>query len=280
MLKLACPSCGANLELPDRLDIAHCMYCGGKIILRSENVLNEMVNVKRFSELANVAIQAKNYEDAIRYSDNVLEIDTQNIEAWLVKAEAIFWLSTPLDDKFSAARQYLDNATRIKPEDTRVAEARIKLAKDYSLWLNRCGVAVLEHARKIYSIVKTESRSGYLEAMQLFLTAFNYDVDNMTTLSNIHICAQEASWIPWNSIVWDKIEILKRLETKQLAKRYVAGIENLMAQKRIKLKSMEGKNGFWDKLTRDDIRDEVKALEKQLREYQAQASYEIPRINA
>jgi DNA-directed RNA polymerase subunit RPC12/RpoP len=97
MLKLACPTCGANLELPDQLDVAHCMYCGSKIILRAENVLNEIVNVKRFSELADVAIQAKNYEDAIKYSNSVLEIDTQNIEAWLTKAEAAFWLSTPLD---------------------------------------------------------------------------------------------------------------------------------------------------------------------------------------
>src|SRR6266508_3622866 len=95
MLKLACPTCGANLELPEQLDIAHCMYCGSKIILRSENILNEMVSLKRFSELANIAMQAKNYEDATKYSNRILEIDTQNIESWLTKAEAVFWLSTP-----------------------------------------------------------------------------------------------------------------------------------------------------------------------------------------
>ena len=62
MIELSCPSCGANLELPDRLDIAHCMYCGGKIILRSENGLNEIVNAKRFSELAQFAFEAKDYQ--------------------------------------------------------------------------------------------------------------------------------------------------------------------------------------------------------------------------
>jgi tetratricopeptide (TPR) repeat protein len=298
MLKLACPSCGANLELPDQLDLAHCMYCGGKIILRSESVLTEKINVKRFSELASVAIQAKNYEDAIKYSNSVLEIDTQNIEAWLTKAEAIFWLSTPLDDKFGTAMQYLDAATRISSEDAHIAEARIKLSKNYALWLNGRGVAALEHARKIFNIwnnnfapdvisilasktkAKTESQPGYLEAMQLFLTAFNHDIDNMTTLKNIRICAQEVSWIAWNSTVREKIDILQRLEAKGTAKQYVAGIENQLAQKKNKLKSLEGKTGFWDKLTRDDVRDEVNTLEKQLKEYQARASYEVPQINA
>jgi tetratricopeptide (TPR) repeat protein len=298
MLKLACPSCGANLELPDQLDVAHCMYCGGKIILRSENVLNELVNVKRFSELANVAILAKNYEDAIRYSDNVLEIDTQNIEAWLTKAEAIFWLSTPLDDKFDTAMQYLDNAARIKPEDTRVQEARTKLAKGYSLWLNQRGVATLEHARSIYNIwgngyatgvldlvasklkARTESGPEYLEAMGLFLTAAKYDSSDITTLNNIRICAQEASWLSWNATVLEKIEILRRLETKAIAKQYLPGIEYQLTQKKTKLKSLQGKSGFWDKLTRADIQDEVTALEKQLREYQAKASYEVPQVSA
>jgi len=298
MLKLTCPSCGANLELPEILNIAHCMYCEGKVILRAESALNEMVNVKCFSDLAQVAIQAKNYQDAIKYSDNVLEIDTQNIEAWLIKAEAVFWLSTPLDDKYGTAVQYLDAAARLQPEDNRVAEARTKLSQNYALWLNRRGVTALEHARQIFKIwnnaiapdaiailaskakAKTESQAGYIETMQLFMTAFNYDVDNVTTLDNIRICAQEASWISWNSSVREKIDILQRLEAREAAKQYVAGIENRLAQKKTKLKSLDGKNGFWDKLTRDDIKDEVSALEKQLKEYQAKASYEIPRLNA
>jgi DNA-directed RNA polymerase subunit RPC12/RpoP len=298
MLKLACPSCGANLELPDQLDVAHCMYCGGKIILRSENVLNELVNMKRFSELANVAIQAKNYDDAIKYSNNVLEIDTRNIEAWLIKAEAVFWLSTPLDDKFGTAMQYLDAAARINPEDGRIAEARTDLAKSYSLWLNSRGVAALEHARSIYNIwgngyatgvmdlvanklkARTESGPEYLEAMELFLNASKYDAADITTLKNIRICAQEASWISWNPIVLEKIEILHRLETREIAKQYLAGIEYQLTQKKTKLKSLQGKNGFWEKLTRADVQDEVTALEKQLREYQAKASYEVPQVNA
>lgn len=294
MLKLQCPSCGASLELPETLNVAHCMYCGGKVVLRAETALNEMVNLKRFSELAQVAIQAKNYEDAIKYSNNILEIDTQNIEAWLIKAEAVFWLTTAQDDKFGTAMQYLDAASRVAPEDVRIPELRKKLAKSYSLWLNSLGEAALEHARKIYDIwisgyesgvmdmlvnnarAKAESVEEYKEAMGLFIAASNYEIENIIPLMNIRFCAKETSWFTWNSIVWEKIEILNRLEAKEVAKKKLVEIQNQLAPKKAKLNSLKGKNGFWDKLTRADIQDEVTALEKQLREYQARASYEVP----
>lgn len=36
LIPAKCPSCGANLEFPDNMDVGHCMHCGGKVIIDKE----------------------------------------------------------------------------------------------------------------------------------------------------------------------------------------------------------------------------------------------------
>lgn len=36
LIPAACPSCGATLELPEDLKVAHCVYCGARVIIDSE----------------------------------------------------------------------------------------------------------------------------------------------------------------------------------------------------------------------------------------------------
>lgn len=294
MQKLQCPSCGANLELPEGLTVAHCIYCGNKVVLRGDDALNEMVNLKRFLELAQVAMQAQHYDDAIKYSNKVLEIDTKNIEAWIIKAEAEFWLSTPHDDKFGSAMQYLETALHFQPNDERILEARSRITKNYSLWLNQRGLDALKHAREIYNIyidsyasgmldlvqntvkAKDESRTAYGEAMTLFLAASNHYANNIVFLQNIRVCASEANWISWTDVVLEKIRIINSLEGKQIAENNIVKIEKALAEVNAKLKAMEGKSGFWAKATRGDLEDEVKSLEIQLKKEKAKIEKEIP----
>lgn len=297
MLKPQCPSCGAGLELPETLNVAHCMYCGGEIVLRAENALNEMENLERFFKLAQVAIQAKNYQDALKYSNNVLEIDTQNIEAWIIKTEAVFWLSMSQDDKFSTAMQYLEIASRLQPENTQLIEARTRLERNYALWLNHRGLDILEHAREIFNIyndgyvsgmmdllenkMEAQEKSGpeYLEAINLFLEASLHDMENIIILRNLRICAVEAHWITWPLPVVEQLRLLNNLEAKELARQKIAGIEKALKEKKSKLRSLEGKKGLRNKLMLADIQDEVNALEKRFRELQSISSYEMPRKN-
>jgi len=293
MQKLQCSSCGANLELPEGLTIAHCMYCGAKIVLRGETVFNEMVNLKRFSELAQVALQAKNYEDAVKYSSMVLEIDTKNVDAWIMKAQATFWLSTARDDKFETAMQYFETALRFNPADTRIVESQSRLRITYASWLNERGLDALNYARKTLDRwedplrAREESNSEFTESMKLFLNAANYEPDNLEYLQNLYICVSEAHWIPWSPSVKEKIPIIARLNQKETAQRNIeknqeikkqnrerieqniARIEQNLQQIKARVKALEGKNGFWDRAKRGDLQEDVIALEKKLKEEKA-----------
>lgn len=36
LIPAKCPSCGANLEFPEDMEVGHCMHCGGKVIIDRE----------------------------------------------------------------------------------------------------------------------------------------------------------------------------------------------------------------------------------------------------
>ena len=36
LIPAKCPSCGAELEFPENMEVAHCMHCGGKVIIDKE----------------------------------------------------------------------------------------------------------------------------------------------------------------------------------------------------------------------------------------------------
>ena len=103
LLKLNCPSCGGALELPDNLAVAHCMYCGGKVLLDQDSVVRETRDLQRYVELCRVAIEAKNHEEAIGYCNHILEIDPHNIEGWINKAVSTFWLTTGAHNRYDEA---------------------------------------------------------------------------------------------------------------------------------------------------------------------------------
>jgi len=41
LINAKCPNCGAILELPDKLDRAFCMHCGGKVIIAQDRYIIE-----------------------------------------------------------------------------------------------------------------------------------------------------------------------------------------------------------------------------------------------
>lgn len=127
MIKLTCPSCNGTLELPDNMDIAHCLYCGTKILLRENSG-----KIKNFIELSKIALDAKNYKEALEYCNKVLEIDPNNVDAWIDKAISTFYLPAFYhcdEDSLDEAISYLMKAYSLSPDDTRINA----LAKDLRL---------------------------------------------------------------------------------------------------------------------------------------------------
>ena len=77
---LRCPSCGSTMGLPDAQGVAQCGSCGTKVVLQATEAAKENRNLSRYQELCKVANQAKNWEDLLKYANEILEIDPKNAD--------------------------------------------------------------------------------------------------------------------------------------------------------------------------------------------------------
>lgn len=81
LIPAKCPSCGADMQVPDKLDKVHCIYCGSEFLI-SENppplnvvVQDNVAAVENFTKLAVIAIQHMRRKEAEEYLDKARELD-------------------------------------------------------------------------------------------------------------------------------------------------------------------------------------------------------------
>lgn len=91
-----CPSCGGELRVPEGKDSIICMYCGSEVLLRNKSklLIEPYIDVEKYINLANEALEADNYKEAYRYFSMVLEQDPSISDAWLGKGYCAGMLST------------------------------------------------------------------------------------------------------------------------------------------------------------------------------------------
>ena len=85
LVPAVCPKCGANLEVPEDLKIAHCIYCGAKVIIEESKPdvhYHGVGTVESYLKLGETMFEQGNYAKAIEYYTKALEIDAKSIEAW------------------------------------------------------------------------------------------------------------------------------------------------------------------------------------------------------
>lgn len=121
MVKLFCPSCGAQLELDDSRDFGFCMYCGTKVMLTqkikvehagSVELSNE-TNERKQLETARALFEAGNTEQARAITDALTKSAPHNAEAWLLYAKTLFAGATVFNMLF-------DNYERVRQIDTSI----------------------------------------------------------------------------------------------------------------------------------------------------------------
>lgn len=223
LVKLSCPTCAGALELPDNLTVAHCIYCGNKILLDQDSIAQETRELERYIELCTVAVDAKNNNEVIRYCNLILEIDPNNIDAWINKAVSTFWLTTGANDRYEEAMEYLNKAARISPNDRRIETTRIELTRQEATWLNRLGIKQCEAANAIYGLNVSDSRArestkdSIIKGMNYYLRASDLAPDDTVILGNIDDLYRKAYWISWSDKVKSKVSLLPTLRAKQLA---------------------------------------------------------------
>jgi tetratricopeptide (TPR) repeat protein len=217
MIKLTCPQCNGALELPDNLGVAHCMYCGTKILLQQPDIAKDKETIQRNKELCRIALESKNYNEAIQFSNHILEMDTKDVDAWIYKATATFGLTTEANNRYDEAKEYLKKAEEISPGDARIRDTLNNLTYRQADWFIYLGKKEIERGDKIRDnfnraiyhdplaknqaakIMMNEITHCYCNAMIGFFKAANLLPRDINPLLNIEDLAKKVNWLDWES---------------------------------------------------------------------------------
>ena len=111
-MQVKCTSCGAQQNISEA---KNCDFCGNVIELESATNNYKTASSGESGNLmamAETAIEATNWEEALQYFNRVLEKDITNSDAWLGKGIAIVYTSKIGDIKITEAIAYWKNALK------------------------------------------------------------------------------------------------------------------------------------------------------------------------
>jgi len=286
MIKLNCPSCNGALELPDDLGVAHCMYCGTKILLQQSGDLREKQSLERYVELAKVALEAKNYDEAIQYCNKTLEIDPKNVQAWIDKAISTFWLTTGAHNRYDEAMGYLKKAVQIAPDDIRIINERDQLAGLQAWWLNKLGNDTFKNAQEIADLpagtwegaedVRKSSQKLFVEAMNYYLEAASHAPGDEVILENIAACAKAGWWISWSDTVSSDARRLGRIRTRKHAEANLPILRQQLQVAQANLKTLKMEKGLLTSFKINDAEKKVQKIQEEIATLEKAAAYQIP----
>ena len=76
LIPATCPKCSAQIEVPDNLQKAHCMYCGTTILIESNSP--EINKLKNYIILVNKYYEKGEYKKAIEQCEQAMVFDPNN----------------------------------------------------------------------------------------------------------------------------------------------------------------------------------------------------------
>ncbi len=132
-MQVKCTSCGASQNISQA---QNCDFCGNVIELESaKNNYQSFLNGEsgNLMAMAETAIEATNWEEALQYFNRVLEKDITNSDAWLGKGIAIVYTSKIGDIKITEAIAYWKNALKHAPNQEAMGK---RVAKEINSVVN------------------------------------------------------------------------------------------------------------------------------------------------
>ena len=90
-VNVKCPKCGASIQLDSDMKEGFCSYCGSKIHIEeaiSKIKIDKSDNLRNLLNLSKAALEASNGQEALDFANKILEINSQNAEAWYIKMKA------------------------------------------------------------------------------------------------------------------------------------------------------------------------------------------------
>lgn len=138
MKALKCELCGGTEIVKDG-DFFVCQNCGMKYTLESakkmmvEGVVqvegtvktDKTADAKRLLKLAKTACETRNFCEAERYANKVLEIDLDNIDAWAIKSIAIDWQLTIKNNRLRESSDCFLKTFQLLPNEVKTCEGLI-----------------------------------------------------------------------------------------------------------------------------------------------------------
>jgi tetratricopeptide (TPR) repeat protein len=114
LIKAKCPSCSSDLEIADNKEYYTCTYC--KSVILNEDFKKDKDNLENLLDIALMANNTGNFQEAIEYCNRVLEVDINNVKALFFKSGAIFGLSYGDITKMREALAYAKKAYLLADE--------------------------------------------------------------------------------------------------------------------------------------------------------------------
>lgn len=92
IVNVKCPGCGASIQLDADRETGFCSFCGSTIKVQEAIQRIKFDNtdlIKNNLVLAETAYESKEYDKCVLLADKVLEADTENNQAWLLKLKGL-----------------------------------------------------------------------------------------------------------------------------------------------------------------------------------------------
>lgn len=122
IIAVKCPSCNANLQIPDDVEFVNCEYCDTSIKVREIVRVETDYDVPEWIKIADNAYKGKNYDQAYDYYNMVLEKESYRSNAWIGKGLAAGRLSDNYELRFEEMNQLVKYGISISDEKKKEEE--------------------------------------------------------------------------------------------------------------------------------------------------------------
>jgi hypothetical protein len=205
METVKCKSCGAVQEVSN--EASKCEYCSSPIELQqSKEFYKETISGEagNLMAMADTAIDATNWEEALQFYNKVLEKDITNADAWLGKGIAIVYTSKIGELKTTEAIAYWKNA--IKHSSNKEAMGK-RVAKEINKVVNTFYPNLENHFIQFKdlnnSYVELVDKFAILEKAQDYATQL--DVDNIEIYQTGYELCKKVIQLPKSYAIADEM---------------------------------------------------------------------------
>lgn len=185
-----CPACKKDIQVPNDLDVAICMYCGQSILVKDAIHISVGPSITNLLGLARTANVSGNFKEAETYYNRVLELDPTLSEAWLGKGKSAGWQSSISDMRLGEVLTLFGHAIGTTPDATKSETISSCLEEINKLVSVLYGIA---HQHMLEYVALPGIWEGYVNQVFQMLTALEtagtWLPTDIETLKNIvHLC--------------------------------------------------------------------------------------------